>query len=222
MKKTITITISRQFGSNGREIGRKLAEYLDIGYYNKEIMEKIAKDMGVSSDFFNEDNQNEDGLYSISNRKLRSFGSIAELSVNSQVFERATDLICGIAQRESSVIVGRCADYILKDNPDTISVFCFSDLEERIRFSINEYDVPAKQAKKIVQEKDMKRARFYEFHTNQKWGDAKNYSLLINTSKMSTDEVVEIIAALYDKKAGLTTFKGAFQNQYIEHKSFKI
>lgn len=222
MKKTITITISRQFGSNGREIGRKLAEYLDIGYYNKEIMEKIAKDMGVSSDFFNEDNQNEDGLYSISNRKLRSFGSIAELSVNSQVFERATDLICGIAQRESSVIVGRCADYILKDNPDTISVFCFSDLEERIRFSINEYDVPAKQAKKIVQEKDMKRARFYKFHTNQKWGDAKNYSLLINTSKMSTDEVVEIIAALYDKKAGLTTFKGAFQDQYIEHKSFKI
>lgn len=222
MKKTITITISRQFGSNGREIGRKLAEYLDIGYYNKEIMEKIAKDMGVSSEFFNEDNQNEDGLYSISNRKLRSFGSIAELSVNSQVFERATDLICGIAQRESSVIVGRCADYILKDNPDTISVFCFSDLEERIRFSINEYDVPAKQAKKIVQEKDMKRARFYEFHTNQKWGDAKNYSLLINTSKMSTDEVVEIIAALYDKKAGLTTFKGAFQDQYIEHKSFKI
>lgn len=222
MKKTITITISRQFGSNGREIGRKLAEYLDIGYYNKEIMEKIAKDMGVSSDFFNEDNQNEDGLYSISNRKLRSFGSIAELSVNSQVFERATDLICGIAQRESSVIVGRCADYILKDNPDTISVFCFSNLEERIRFSINEYDVPAKQAKKIVQEKDMKRARFYEFHTNQKWGDAKNYSLLINTSKMSTDEVVETIAALYDKKAGLTTFKGAFQNQYIEHKSFKI
>lgn len=222
MKKTITITISRQFGSNGREIGRKLAEYLDIGYYNKEIMEKIAKDMGVSSDFFNEDNQNEDGLYSISNRKLRSFGSIAELSVNSQVFERATDLICGIAQRESSVIVGRCADYILKDNPDTISVFCFSDLEERIRFSINEYDVPAKQAKKIVQEKDMKRALFYEFHTNQKWGDAKNYSLLINTSKMSTDEVVEIIAALYDKKAGLTTFKGAFQDQYIEHKSFKI
>lgn len=222
MKKTITITISRQFGSNGREIGRKLAEYLDIGYYNKEIMERIAKDMGVSSDFFNEDNQNEDGLYSVSNRKLMRFASIAELSVNSQVFERATDLICGIAQRESSVIVGRCADYILKDNPDTISVFCFSDLEERIRFSINEYDVPAKQAKKIVQEKDMKRARFYEFHTNQKWGDAKNYSLLINTSKMSTDEVVETIAALYDKKAGLTTFKGAFQDQYIEHKSFKI
>ena len=126
MKKTITITISRQFGSNGREIGRKLAEYLDIGYYNKEIMEKIAKDMGVSSDFFNEDNQNEDGLYSISNRKLRSFGSIAELSVNSQVFERATDLICGIAQRESSVIVGRCADYIFRDHRNVLNIYIYA------------------------------------------------------------------------------------------------
>lgn len=222
MKKTITITISRQFGSNGREIGRKLAEYLDIGYYNKEIMERIAKDMGVSSDFFNEDNQNEDGLYSVSNRKLMRFASIAELSVNSEVFERATELIRGIAQRESSVIVGRCADYILKDEPNTISVFCFSDIEERIRFSIKEYNVPVKQAKKIVQDKDLKRSRFYEFHTNQKWGDAKNYTLLINTSKMSTDEVVETIAALYDKKAGVTAFKGAFKDQYIEHKSYKI
>ena len=139
-----------------------------------------------------------------------------------EIYNVQKEVIREMAEKESCIIVGRCADYILKDNPDTISVFCFSDLEERIRFSINEYDVPAKQAKKIVQEKDMKRARFYEFHTNQKWGDAKNYSLLINTSKMSTDEVVEIIAALYDKKAGLTTFKGAFQDQYIEHKSFKI
>ena len=222
MKKTVTITISRQFGSNGREIGRRLAEYLDVGYYNKEIMERIAKDMGISSDFFNEDNQNDEGLYSVSNRRFSRLASIAELSVNSEVFERATELIQGIAQRESSVIVGRCADYILKDDPDTISVFCFSDLEERIRFSINEYNVPAKQAKKIVQEKDMKRSKFYEFHTNQKWGDARNYTLLVNTSKMSTDEVVEMIAALYDKKMGFQSFKGAFQDQYIEHKSFKI
>lgn len=100
-------------------------------------------------------------------------------------------------------------------------MFCFSDLEERIRFSINEYDVPAKQAKKIVQEKDMKRARFYEFHTNQKWGDAKNYSLLINTSKMSTDEVVEIIAALYDKKQDLLHLKELFRINILNTKALK-
>lgn len=221
MSKPIIITISRQFGSKGREIGRKLAEYLDIGYYNKEIMSKIANDMGVSSDFFNEDNQNDHGLYSLSNRGF-GFSGIAELSVNSQVYDRASEFILNIAQRESAVIVGRCADYILKDNPNCISVFCFSDIEERIKTSIDDYNVPVKQATKIVQEKDLKRAKFYEFHTNQKWGDAKNYNVLINTSKMSTDEVVEMLAALYDKKAGHTTFKGAFTDQYIEHQDFKV
>lgn len=222
MKNTVIITISRQFGSNGREIGRKLAEYLDIGYYNKEIMQKVANDMGISADFFLEDNQNEDGLYSVSSHRLSGFASIAELSVNSQVFERASEFVRGIAQRESAVIIGRCADFILKDDVNCISVFCYSNIEDRVRWSIEEYNVPEKQARKIVQEKDSKRAKFYEFHTNQKWGDAKNYSLLINTSKMSVDEVVELLAAVYDKKLGYTTFKGAFQNQYIEHRSFKV
>ena len=105
-----------------------------------------------------------------------------------------------ISQREDAVIVGRCADYILKDNPDVISVFCYSDVEERIQWSIDEYQVPAKQAKKIVQEKDTQRARFYEFYTNQKWGNARNYTLMINTSKMSTDEAVQLLASFYDVK----------------------
>lgn len=222
MKKPVTITISRQFGSNGREIGRCLAEYLDIGYYNKEIMEKIAMDMGLRADFFKEDNQNDIGLYSLSTHKGNRFSSIAELSVNSEVFERASELIKGIAQRESSVIVGRAADYILKDDPNCISVFCFSSLEDRIRWSINEYNVPEKQAKKIVLDKDNRRANFYEFHTNQKWGDAQNYDILVNTSKMKPEEVVEAIAAFFDKKAGVKNFKGAFTNQYIDHKSIKI
>lgn len=222
MKDTVIITISRQFGSNGREIGRKLAEYLDIGYYNKEIMEKIAEDMNISSDFFKEDNQNEDGMYSVGNSKRSLFSSIAQISVNSEVFERATELIQGIAERESAVIVGRCADYILKDHPKCISVFCYSDLEERIRFSIDEYKVPEKQARKIVQEKDAKRAKFYEFHTNRRWGEAKNYSLLINTSKCSVDEIVELLASIFDLKTGHPSFKGAFKDQYIEQKNMKI
>lgn len=189
MKKTITITISRQFGSNGREIGRKLAEYLDIGYYNKEIMEKIAKDMGVSSDFFNEDNQNEDGLYSISNRKLRSFGSIAELSVNSQVFERATDLICGIAQRESSVIVGRCADYILKDIKNCTSVYLYADREFRKNRVKEIYGSNAE----IMDKEEKNRADYYNYYTGNRWGDINNYYFAINTSKVSFEEAADLI-----------------------------
>lgn len=206
MNKPVIITISRQYGSNGQEIGRRLAEYLDIAYYNKDIMEKVAENMGINSQFFKEDNQNESGMYSI-NRKVGRFTSIAELSVNSQMFSQAEELIQGIAKRESAVIVGRAADYILKDNPDCISVFCYSSLEDRIKWSILKYNVPIKQARKIVEDKDQLRARFYEFYTNQKWGDSRNYSLLINTTKMTTEEVVKLLAAIYDQKVGYQTIK---------------
>ena len=110
------ITISRQFGSNGQEIGRQLAEYLDIGYYNKEIMLYIAQQIGVRPEFFEEDNMNEAGFYNVGRNNWLS--NMTELSVNAQVFEMAKEMIQGIAQTESAVIVGRCADFILKDNPN--------------------------------------------------------------------------------------------------------
>lgn len=218
MKKNVIITISRQFGSNGREIARQLAEYLDIGYYNKEILQKIASDMGVCPDFFIESKQDENGMFKMETHGLLGFSNLAQISVNSQVYERAKEIIEGIAQRESAVIVGRCADYILKDHPNVICVFCYSDIEQRIRWSINEYNVPAKQAKKIVLEKDQERSRFYEFYTNRKWGEAKNYHLMINTSQMPTEEVVKLLASYFDQKIGVEQFKGAFQNQYIDQK----
>ena len=132
----------------------------------------------------------------------------------------ASDFIRKISQREDAVIVGRCADYILKNDPYVISVFFYSDIEERIKWSIEEYQVPAKQAKKIVQEKDAQRARFYEFYTNQKWGNPRNYTLMINTSKMSTDEAVQLLASIYDTKKGIPTFKNAFENQYEKNNTY--
>ena len=216
MPKNVIITISRQFGSNGKEIARKLAQYLDISYYNKEIMEKIAQDMGVCADFFKDQNQDANGLFTIESRGLLGLKNIAELSVNSQIYELASEFIQGISKREDAVIVGRCADYILKENPNVISVFCYSDIKERIKWSIQEYNVPAKQAQKIVQEKDSQRARFYEFYTNQKWGDSKNYAVMINTSMMSTEETVQMLASLFDIKKGIPSFKNAFENQYTK------
>lgn len=219
MNKNVIITISRQFGSNGREIARKLAEYLDISYYNKEIMEKIAQDMGVCADFFKDQNQDANGLFTIESKGILGLRNIAELSVNTQFYDLASDFIQGISKREDAVIVGRCADYILKENPNVIRVFCYSDIEERIKWSIEEYKVPAKQAQKIVQEKDTQRARFYEFYTNQKWGNPKNYTLMINTSKMTTEETVHLLASLYDVKKGVHSFKNAFIDQYEKNNS---
>ncbi|WP_303970933.1 AAA family ATPase [Faecalicoccus pleomorphus] len=220
MNKNVIITISRQFGSNGREIGRQLAEYLDIGYYNKEIMELIANDFGIDPDFFREENRNEQGLFSVAGRHKLS--AITELSVNSEVYEKACDLIQGISQRESAVIVGRCADYILKDHPNTIKLFIYSDLETRINWSISEYKVPARKARKFVHDKDERRAGFYEFYTGQKWGASSNYDMMINTSYMNTEEIVKMLAKLYDIKIGTTSIKGAYMNQYLDHKGITI
>ncbi|WP_415980252.1 AAA family ATPase [Faecalicoccus pleomorphus] len=217
MNKNVIITISRQFGSNGREIGRQLAEYLDIGYYNKEIMEVIANDFGIDPDFFREENRNEQGLFSVAGRHKLS--AITELSVNSEVYEKACELIQGISQRESAVIVGRCADYILKDHPNTIKLFIYSDLETRINWSISEYKVPARKARKFVHDKDERRAGFYEFYTGQKWGASSNYDMMINTSKMKTDDIIKMLSELYDIKMGTKTLKGAYINQYLAHKN---
>lgn len=217
MNKNVIITISRQFGSNGREIGRQLAEYLDIGYYNKEIMEVIANDFGIDPDFFREENRNEQGLFSVSGRHKLS--AITELSVNSEVYEKACELIQGISQRESAVIVGRCADYILKDHPNTIKLFIYSDLETRINWSISEYKVPARKARKFVHDKDERRAGFYEFYTGQKWGASSNYDMMINTSSMKTDDIIKMLSELYDIKTGTKTLKGAYINQYLAHKN---
>ena len=217
MNKNVIITISRQFGSNGREIGRQLAEYLDIGYYNKEIMEVIANDFGIDPDFFREENRNEQGLFSVAGRHKLS--AITELSVNSEVYEKACDLIQGISQRESAVIVGRCADYILKDHPNTIKLFIYSDLETRINWSISEYKVPARKARKFVHDKDERRAGFYEFYTGQKWGASSNYDMMINTSSMKTGDIVKMLSELYDIKMGTKTLKGAYIDQYLAHKN---
>ena len=165
MKKNIVFTISRQFGSNGREIGRRLAEYLDIGYYNKEIMKQIADDLDISPEFFEEKNLNDSGFLTMT-RSPFGLSSITEFSVNGQFYEKAKDFIRSIANTESAVIIGRCSDYILKDNPNCIS----------------------------------------------------NYDVMINMSKMTVEEAVELLASIYDKRLGVSSIKGAFQDQYLHHK----
>ena len=223
MSKNVTITISRQYGSNGREIGRRVAEYLDIGYYNKKIMERIAVDMGIDPDFFKEENQTDDGMYHVGGIAglLGGFGfsGMTDLSVNTAVFEKASELIKGIASLESSVIVGRCGAFILKDDPNTVSVFIYSDPEDRLKRIISDYNVNEKKAKKILEEKDAKRSRFYEFNTNRKWGNPLNYDVMINSSRVSVEEASELLAGIYERKMGHSIFKGAFTDQHIAHKS---
>ena len=218
MKKHVIITISRKYGSYGREIGRQLAEYLDIGYYDKEIMEMIAKEVGISPDFFTDENLNGEGFYSLSKHLRFGVTNLSELSMNAAVFDKAKEMIKDIAKRENAVIVGRCANYILENDSDCISVYCYSDEEDRFKRVVDEYKIPEKDAKKKIIEMDQKRASFYEYHTQKKWGNPQDFDIAINTSRVSPAAVVKMLAAVYDEKVGYETLKGGFVDQYIGHK----
>ena len=218
MNKHVIITISRKYGSYGREIGRQLAEYLDIGYYDKEIMEMIAREVGISPEFFTDDNLNQDGFYTLSKGIRLGVTSLSELTMNAAVFDKAKEMIKEIAKRESAVIVGRCANYILENNTDCISIYCYSNEEDRFNRVIEEYNIPEKEAKKKIAEMDQKRAKFYEFHTQKKWGNANDFDIVINTSKVSPQAVVKMLAEAYDDRLGYSSLKGGYIDQYIHHK----
>ncbi len=194
MSKKIIITISRQYGSAGRIIGQRLAAELDISFYDREFLEDITKKLGVSSDFFKEDNRGEDGMYNVSRTRLNPLSTVTSLSVNLEVYESAASLIRSIARRESAVIVGRCADYVLKDKKNVLSLFLYAEKQDRIRRGIELYHIDAKHAQETMERFDRKRARFYEYYTDRKWGALSNYDMMINTSRMGIDQCVRFLA----------------------------
>ncbi|HJC37030.1 MAG TPA: cytidylate kinase-like family protein [Candidatus Merdibacter merdavium] len=194
MSKKIIITISRQYGSAGRIIGQRLAAELDISFYDREFLEDITKKLGVSSDFFKEDNRGEDGMYNVSRTRLNPLSTVTSLSVNLEVYESAASLIRSIARRESAVIVGRCADYVLKDKKNVLSLFLYAEKQDRIRRGIELYHIDKKHAQETKERFDRKRARFYEYYTDRKWGALSNYDMMINTSRMGIDQCVRFLA----------------------------
>ena len=200
MEKNVIITILRQFGSNGREIARKLAEYLDISYYNKQILEKIAVNMGVCADFFKDQKQDENGLFTIESKGLLGLRNITELSVNTQIYDMASDFIQKISQREDAVIVGRCADYALEDNPYAVSVFIKASLDERVQRIKRIYELNDSKAADLIQKTDKRRASYYNYYSSKKWGEAKSYNLCIDSGLVGIDGAIDMILKFIELK----------------------
>lgn len=194
MAKKVIITISRQYGSGGKIIGEKLAEELGIVCYDKVFLENITKKLGVSSAFFQDDNRGENGLYEVGSHGPLS--EVASLSVNNKVFESAAKLIREISAKESAVIVGRCGDYVLKDDENVLSLFIYADKKERLQRGIDLYHLDPKNAEETIRRFDRKRANFYEFYTDRKWGAVSNYSMMVNTSRMGIEQCVKYLAAI--------------------------
>ena len=192
-------TIGREFGSGGREVGEKLAAKLGIKLYDKELLLQAAKDSGFCEEIFeNHDEKPTNSFvyslvmdtYSVSGYSAAPF---LDMPLNHKVFLAQFETIKKIAEKESCVIVGRCADYALSDNPNCINVFIHADLDVRIKNVSRNLNITENKARDIINKTDKQRASYYNYYTSKKWGDSKSYNLSLDAGKLGTDNCVEMI-----------------------------
>lgn len=192
-------TIGREFGSGGREVGEKLAAKLGIKLYDKELLQQAAKDSGFCEEIFeNHDEKPTNSFlyslvmdtYSVSGYSAAPF---LDMPLNHKVFLAQFETIKKIAEKESCVIVGRCADYALSDNPNCINVFIHADLDVRIKNVSRNLNITENKARDIINKTDKQRASYYNYYTSKKWGDSKSYNLSLDAGKLGTDNFVEMI-----------------------------
>ena len=185
------ITISREFGSGGRFIGEEVAKKLGIAYYDKNIIGQIAEKSGLSPEYIQENAElsPKKGLfaYAFSGR------DITGKSVEDMVYEAQRNIILELAEKEPCVIIGRNADYILKDRDDVLNVFIHGDMLEKIKRITGLYNVKEKAAVKMMADTDKRRRTNYNFYTDQNWGKASNYTLCLNSSQLGYDRCEKII-----------------------------
>lgn len=185
------ITISREFGSGGRFIGEEVAKKLGIAYYDKNIINEIAEKSGLSPEYIQENAElsPKKGLfaYAFAGR------DVTGKSVEDLVYEAQRKVILELAEKESCVIIGRNADYILKDRDDVLNVFIHGDTPEKIQRITRLYNVEEQKAVKMMVDIDKRRMANYNFYTNQKWGKADNYTLCLNSSRLGYDRCEKII-----------------------------
>lgn len=185
------ITISREFGSGGRFIGEEVAKKLGIAYYDKNIIGQIAEKSGLSPEYIQENAElsPKKGLfaYAFSGR------DITGKSVEDMVYEAQRNIILELAEKEPCVIIGRNADYILKDRDDVLNVFIHGDMPEKIKRITGLYNVKEKAAVKMMADTDKRRRTNYNFYTDQNWGKASNYTLCLNSSQLGYDRCEMII-----------------------------
>ncbi len=195
------ITISRQYGSGGRFVGKLLADELGIPFYDKEIIAMASEDTGFAQDFIKENEQKMRGLTAFGITPGMWSGNLVNNFENmeSKIYACEADVIDKIAQKGACVIVGRCADYLLKDKYKCLNVFIHADMPSRVERVIKVFertDDP-KRAERIIKENDRMRARHYRYYTDSEWGDAKSYHITLNTTAIGVENCAKILKEAY-------------------------
>ena len=201
MKKLVTI--SREYGSGGRKIGKLLAEKLGVPFYDKEVIDKAVEESGFSRELIEnaELKAKSSFAYNLASALNLSEGiGASPLSVNEKLFLAQFDVVKEISEAGEGVIVGRCADYILKDMPGVTNVFIYAETEDRIKRAVEEYGDSPEKIAHTVATIDKARQNYYNYHTCQKWGDYRNYNLSINSSYITEDEAAALIAEYVERR----------------------
>lgn len=194
MKNRI-ITISREFGSGGRTIGKETAAKLGIPCYDQELIEKIAEESGFAKEYIAER-----GEYTTHGSWLASAISGRDFyghSSQDDLWAAQQRVILDLAEKGPCVIVGRCADYILRDAADCLTVFIHADMEQRAKRIVEQYGERTETPEKRLRDKDKRRAAYYQYYTDLKWGEARNYHIALNSGALGIERCVEIIAHLF-------------------------
>ena len=192
MKKIITI--SRQFGSGGHSIAKAAAERMGIAFYDNQLITEVAKKSGLSEEFIRENEEyashSSSFLYQLA---MSTAGTYGYPSVYQKLYEAQTKVIEEIAEGEPCIIVGRCADYILRNRTDCLHIFIHADNEHRAKRILEKYGPTEKTTAQRIKDKDNKRRNYYRFHTDREWGVASNYNLSLDSGVLGDELCVELI-----------------------------
>lgn len=207
MDKRYFINIGRQLGSGGRTIGEKLAAQLGISFYDKELIQIASQESGLGKEFFEQFDEKAShsifgGLLGLRSGTYDDMYSTNYLS-NETLFKIQSDVIRGLAEKKSCIFIGRCADYVLKDNPSCLNLFISADLKDRVQRIVETQHIPENKAKDLIEKMDKKRAGYYNYYSNKVWGAAGSYHLCINSSVLGIDETVTFIRQFTEKRFGL-------------------
>lgn len=196
MEKNITVCIGRQFGSGGSEIGQKLAQDLGFAYYDKELIAIAAKKNGLCEEVFerNDEKASNSFAYALSSKfGAYSVNPMGDFLSNERLFELQSATMHQLAAESSCVIIGRCADYVLRDNPKLVSIFISDNLQNRIKRISQSMNISENEALSQIKKIDKSRASFYNFFSDKKWGSALSYNLCVDISVLGMEQSVELL-----------------------------
>ena len=195
MAEKVVITIGREFGSEGHEIGLKLAERLEIPMYDRDLLTIAAQKSGIAVETLAGADEK------VASRFLEPYlpSGIDQVSLNDKLFREQSEIILNVAEKESCVIIGRCADYILKDVPNCINVFIYAPFEDRVQIVKNKHQISDEAAKKLVKRMDAARNSYYSYYADRNWNQKEGKDILLNRSTFGIEGCVNILEAMARK-----------------------